>query len=115
LARSAAPARDQHANLIGLAFWRAHDPAGSKLWRQCLSERDDPESLAALGLVSEASADERSRLLALPIPAEPGSFLLLAKSRLAPEQLASWARGRHNEAWLTALSRAAENIFPAGR
>ena len=115
LARSAAPARDQHANLIALALWRAHVPAGENLWRQRLSARDDPEALAALCLAGSSSADELSRLIALPIPTEPSSFLLLAKSRLAPGQLADWARGRRSEVWLTALSRAAENIFPAGR
>ena len=115
LARSAAPARDQHANLVALALWRAHVPAGENLWRQRLSECDDPEALAALCLAGSASADEMSRLVALPIPAEPGSFLLLAKSRLAPEQLDRWARGRHNAAWLLALARAAENIFPVAR
>ena len=85
------------------------------LWRQRWAAHNDPEALAALCLAGSASAEEIQRVIALPIPAEPGSFLLLAKSRLAPEQLARWARGRHNEAWLTALARAAENIFPAAR
>lgn len=115
IASSAAPADDRHAVLLALALWRAHDPGGVNLWRQRWAASNDPEALAALCLAGSANAEETPRLLALPMPAEPGSFLLLAKSRLAPEQLERWTRGRHNAAWPTALSQAAENIFPVAR
>jgi hypothetical protein len=111
--QATAPVTHPQANVIALAFWRAHDPAGAALWRSRLAAQDDPESLAALALAGLATPAELQRLAALPWPATPGSFLLMAKARLAPGALAAWAQAHGKPDLPAALARAAGHLFPA--
>jgi hypothetical protein len=81
--------------VIGLALWRAGDPAGTVLWRQ----QADAESLAALALAGEATPAERDRLRSLPAQSPAGPFRALLAARESPE-------GDPN------LKAAADRLFP---
>ena len=113
--QTADPAAHPQANVMALALWRAHDPAGLALWRARLAAQDDPETLAALCLAGAADSDCLKRVTALPMPPKPGSFLLMAKARFAPTELDAWAMSQHQEKLPAALRQAVANVFHAAR
>jgi len=107
-----APADHPQANVMALALWRDRDPAGPALWRARLSTHDDPQALAALCLAGAAGPDAIQRIVALPMPADPGTFLLMAKAHFAPTEFQRWAEAQHRGDLPTALKQAAANLFP---
>jgi hypothetical protein len=114
--QTATPTTHPQANLIALALWRAHDPAGLRLWREKLAGQNDSEALAALCLAGEAGPEEMKRMKELPLPAAAEPFLLMAKTRFTPEQSGTGTgNSRRSPASAAALRRATDNIFPAPR